>query len=1431
MKECRGESVLPEGFGKGEICACGDAYLQKHMLQCGNCLLGKDAIPYYESQEAPGIGTPQPSTQDLGDGLPNTAFLAQSTTSGSEPSEAEAQAMSLQASISYKDLEAYLEAHPQQGRTSDRTMMDRTQGTYHTYGSYAFGNHYGMTRRTMDNPAFVKMINRFIAQHFPRDYQWSAFTLNNNAAAPLHKDLNNLDTHPNCSVGLGKYTGGELWVESSRDSDDGTLEIREVGGDQVSGKKVDVHHKPYLFHPKKWHGTCGWQGCRWVITAYVTRGLEHCSDSELRRLRGLGFQLPCRKSTQRSPKQPAEEREQAQAVEAIAKTSGPSPTSQRFQDEKIRKQLYLLHCASGHGSISHLVEALQRRRAPARVIELAREFKCPVCQERSKPPPRAQATLEPLPPKFNTISADIGHWEHPHSKEAVQFMLVIDEGSRYRVARVLTRGSKQQPTANACIQYLQEGWGQYFGHPRALRVDPAGSFRSQAFLHTYCDKHGVYLDIIPGEAHWKNGTCEQAIQGVKELMTRLCQYDPDISSDGALAEAITVFNHRDMVRGLSPAQHVIGRGADETDRFLEAGSGLPPGLLIEHPTGEFERASLRRAEAEKAHAEWLARQRLTRAKNSRHRPCYNYVPGELVFFWRSQESGQGRRQPGTKQGRFLGPARILATETRQSKDGELSPGGAVWLVRGRSLIKCAPEQLRRATEREEILEGLASQQGQATPWTFTKVAASIGGNQFQDLSGDLPDMNEWRRAQEATEEVQPTRHRLRQKRAPPGEPELGDEWDQHMQDVEEASSSSRVQRPRLEASFTEPAERGECWWQSIPDKAWPGKESSYWADQASAVEVEVDLPTSHRGMIRMADNFQGYFVGQLRRKAVEVSERRLTPSEQEFRAAKEIEIKNFLSADAFEALPAHLQPNKDQAVGMRWILTWKLRDDGSRKAKARAVLLGYMDPCYEHRCTAAPVMTRQSRQMHLQMAAWKRWKIRKGDVSGAFLQGREYPDTLYCTPTKEICEAMNIPENSITRLKRAVYGLVDAPLECYRTVATFFQSIGLQRLASDSCVWCYRHEGVLKGMISGHVDDFIFGGQEDDEGWRKVLQLIREQFRWGDWEEDTFTQCGVLVESTCRGIELSQPNYLVNLSEIGVSASRRKDRSGTTTERERTQLRALLGGLSWHAQQVSPHLSADVSLLLSEVSDSTVDTIIRANILLAHAKARTDHKLVIHAFDPDTPLGLVAWVDAASQSRKGGGSTQGIVIGMAPTSLLEGEVCGVSLMSWHSSKIDRVCRSPGASEALAAINGEDNLYYARYQWSELLHGCHDLRRPDEAVLKIPGCLVTDSRNVYDKMSSEVIVVKGAEKRTSIELLGLKEAQRRTNVVIRWVHSEAQLANSLTKEHGLRELELFYKMQQQWRIVEDERMLSARRRRELGLQPLFQTATADADKDT
>ena len=93
------------------------------------------------------------------------------------------------------------------------------------------------------------------------------------------------------------------------------------------------------------------------------------------------------------------------------------------------------------------------------------------------------------------------------------------------------------------------------------------------------------------------------------------------------------------------------------------------------------------------------------------------------------------------------------------------------------------------------------------------------------------------------------------------------------------------------------------------------------------------------------------------------------------------------------------------------------------------------------------------------------------------------------------------------------------------------ESIGLTRLWSDACAWVWKPDGQVRGMITGHVDDFMFGGAEDDKGWQEILRLIKERFRWGHWEQDCFTQCGVLIETTAEGFTLSQPRYLEGLQE------------------------------------------------------------------------------------------------------------------------------------------------------------------------------------------------------------------------------------------------------------------------------------------------------------
>ena len=95
----------------------------------------------------------------------------------------------------------------------------------------------------------------------------------------------------------------------------------------------------------------------------------------------------------------------------------------------------------------------------------------------------------------------------------------------------------------------------------------------------------------------------------------------------------------------------------------------------------------------------------------------------MVYIWRKQLTGVDAQQNKIGQGRFVGPARILATE--QKRD---SPGSSVWLVRGRRLLKCCPEQLRHASVREKILTELHDQH-QVPQWDFPKVAQELGGNE------------------------------------------------------------------------------------------------------------------------------------------------------------------------------------------------------------------------------------------------------------------------------------------------------------------------------------------------------------------------------------------------------------------------------------------------------------------------------------------------------------------------------------------------------------------------------------------------------------------------------------------------------------------------------------------------------------------------------
>ena len=472
-------------------------------------------------------------------------------------------------------------------------------------------------------------------------------------------------------------------------------------------------------------------------------------------------------------------------------------------------------------------------------------------------------------------------------------------------------------------------------------------------------------------------------------MTRLALDDPEITTKDALAEATRTFNERENIRGFSPIQHALGRTPDITGRVFPRQFSDSPDLLTENAGGEFQRNLERMKSAEQAFLDWTYHHRVNRAQNSRSRQLSDYQPGDLVYIWRKQVSGQS----AVKGGSFVGPARLLALEHRRSADGASKQTSSAWCVRGRRLLKCSLEQLRHASEKETILHELEDGSASAS-WDFHCITVGLGKNEFQDVSNERPTDLEWEQAQDPTKQLCQPRYRVRGKR---GSSPMLDE------DMEPISQIPRARSPRPHVPPAEDptlwAEAGEKWWGSanVVEQVSP-TECAFWTDATAAVEIHIPMPESRAGAERALADLPAYFTSSFKKRAsIEISEKHLNAEEREmFRMSKMVEVNNFIAAKAFETLPDKLKPSADQAIRMRWILTWKYEEDGSRKAKARAVLLRYQDPCYEQRATNSPTTTRQTRQLQLQLSASLKFKMRKGDVTGAFLQSRPYPQPWDC---------------------------------------------------------------------------------------------------------------------------------------------------------------------------------------------------------------------------------------------------------------------------------------------------------------------------------------------------------------------------------------------------------------------------------------------------
>lgn len=121
------------------------------------------------------------------------------------------------------------------------------------------------------------------------------------------------------------------------------------------------------------------------------------------------------------------------------------------------------------------------------------------------------------------------------------------------------------------------------------------------------------------------------------------------------------------------------------------------------------------------------------------------------------------------------------------------------------------------------------------------------------------------------------------------------------------------------------------------------------------------------------------------------------------------------------------------------------------------------------------------------------------------------------------------------------------------------------------------------------------------------------------------------------------------------------------------------------------------------------------------------------------------------------------------------------ILDWRSLKLPRTARSSLAAEAQAAACASDATEFACRYFEHLRSPTVPLRELLHMKSNLEPALITDAKALFDSYHRESIVSSVTDRRISLEIRVVKEQMMSLGGTLRWVSSERQLADGLTKD--------------------------------------------------
>ena len=1108
-------------------------------------------------------------------------------------------------------------------------------------------------------------------------------------------------------------------------------------------------------------------------------------------------------------------------------------------DDTILKALNKVHKNLGHPSSNDLVRVLKHGGASDRAIELARTLSCDFCKAQTRPHVPLPAKTSRYTRFNQCIGIDVKFLPGWKSGQKIKAVNIVDQASCFQVMVPF----HEQETSAVLRKIISEHWVRWAGPPDNVIMDPAPTMVGEA-LQSLFEHDGSVTNLIAAEAHWQLGRTENHGGWFARVLEKVIkEHVPvDKSTWEVCVHQAHVKNQMIQSFGFTPHQYVFGRNPSLPGDLLNEPLHVIPATAGLSDV-EVEKSQAIRTAARKAVVELQDDKALRQALLARPRVPVEFQAGELVAYWREQKysKAQGTVIQG---GQWHGTAMVISKVGRnfiiahrkqilRCAPEQLRPA----TMEEKTLVQTPEAELLGI---RDLIEGGTFKGHQYVDLVPGRYPPSAGGPP-QPMEVDAPDqvhapMPESSSAGSVPNQVSAPVANLPE--APTSSPMPADDAEAESRpitgetppDPEVPSSSYGPIRCRVygksddRAMYRPAAMREddfvEIMREVVPQLIDQAVEQTRTAesDRTSAskrplessdgteplpsrprVSSGVEEALSVEEVASCQDEIDILIAAHVKKKATkELPACGNSPELQSMvNESKTTEWSTILEKGAVKVhLGKRAQAIREKFphrfIGSRFVITRKPLEEGAHvdeadvntfKVKSRWCLQGHLDPDLETKAQdgmlQSPTLSSPSRVLLMQLLASFGWELQLGDIKGAFMEAgpldSKYRPLYAKMPNGGI---PGVPSDAVIEVTGNVYGQNDAPATWYKTFDQEAAAAGWRRSKFDCCLYTLRDaENQLIGVMGVHVDDTAVGGMGPT--FEKSIAQLKARFPYRKWRRGAGEFCGAMYEQdpVSKEIVMSQQHFAETLKPAFIPKSARPD---TPLDASQTRvLRGINGSLTWLSSQSRPDLSVQTSLSQQCFPKPRIGNLRDANNAIRRAKQHKGLSIRFQSIDPSR-LTICCHSDAAF-ANVGVHTQAGYVLAFVDRKIHEGQVSPWVPAIWRSYRLPRAVSSTLGGEAQAMATASGSVEWLTLLMLETLEGQFALKDARAKLQHRPPIYATDCKSLFDHLVSPSAPTSIDDRRTSIDVVIIRESLSCTAGVVRWLPTNRMLADALSKD--------------------------------------------------